>query len=182
MKSQLIFVATLLPMCLLGGSPRLKHGSRLHCEIANMPPKRCRHGKAAAKAKAKAVAKAVAKAKMVAKAQAKAKARARVGRANSRRQHRRQALAELNALAGECGYGSTRVYFGVVLSRGVLGVAVFTDVAQFPGETPEGVRLLVERLPGVLDEMLGCSSKKPRTLFTDRGSGFYHRRWGDDHW
>ena len=61
-------------MCLLGGSPRLKHGSRLHCEIANMPPKRCRHGKAAAKAKAKAVAKAVAKAKMLAKAQAKAKA------------------------------------------------------------------------------------------------------------
>ena len=78
----------------------------------------------------------------------------------------------------QCGYGSTRVYFGVVLSRGVLGVAVFTDVAQFPGETPEGARLLVERLPGVLDEMLGCSSKKPRTLFTDRGPGFYHRRWG----
>ena len=78
----------------------------------------------------------------------------------------------------QCGYGSTRVYFGVVLSRGVLGVAVFTNVAQFPGETPEGARLLVERLPGVLDEMLGCSSKKPRTLFTDRGPGFYHRRWG----
>ena len=78
----------------------------------------------------------------------------------------------------QCGYGSTRVYFGVVLSRGVLGVAVFTDVAQFPGETPEGARLLVERLPGLLDEMLGCSSKKPHTLFTDRGPGFYHRRWG----
>ena len=36
----------------------------------------------------------------------------------------------------------------------------------------------MERLPGLLDEMLGCSSKKPRTLFTDRGPGFYHRRWG----
>ena len=64
----------------------------------------------------------------------------------------------------QCGSGSIRVYFGVVLSRGVLGVAVFTDVAQFPGETPGGARLLVERLPGVLDEMLGCSSKKRRTL------------------
>ena len=105
-------------MCLLGGSPRLKHGSRLHCEIANMPPKRCRHGKAAAKAKAKAVAKAVAKAKMVAKAQAKAKARARFGRANSRRQHRRRALAELNVLAGECGLFAAQVVVKVVAEIG----------------------------------------------------------------
>ena len=26
--------------------------------------------------------------------------------------------------------------------------------------------------------MLGPSAKKPSTLFTDRGPGFYHRRWG----
>ena len=78
----------------------------------------------------------------------------------------------------QCGFGSTRVYFGVVLTRGVVGVAVFADVEQFPGETPEGARILVERLPAVLDKMLGRSAKKPHTIFTDRGPGFYHRRWG----
>ena len=78
----------------------------------------------------------------------------------------------------QCGYGSTRVYFGVVLSRGALGVVVFTDVEHFPGETPEGARILVERLPGVLDRMLGRAAKQPHILFTDRGPGFYHRRWG----
>ena len=36
----------------------------------------------------------------------------------------------------------------------------------------------VEHLPEALDKMLGRASKKPRTLFTDRGPGFYHRRWG----
>ena len=137
-KSQLMFVATLLPMCLPGGSLRLKLGSKLHCEIVNMPPKRCRHGKAAAKAKAvakavaKAAAKAVAKAKMVAKAQAKAKARARFGRANSRRQHRRRALAELNVLAGECGLFAAQV---------VVKVAV-------PAEVERLVRLLEARCDG----------------------------------
>ena len=42
----------------------------------------------------------------------------------------------------------------------------------------EGARILVERLPAVLDKMLGRSAKKPHTIFTDRGPGFYHRRWG----
>ena len=76
------------------------------------------------------------------------------------------------------GYGRTRVYFGVVLTRGARGVMVFTDLEQCPGETPEGARLLVELLPGVLDRMPGRAAKKPHTLFTDRGPGFYHRRWG----
>ena len=66
----------------------------------------------------------------------------------------------------------------MVLSRGALGVVVFTDVEHFPGETPEGARILVERLPGVLDRMLGRAAKQPHILFTDRGPGFYHRRWG----
>ena len=78
----------------------------------------------------------------------------------------------------QCGYGSTRVYFGVVLTRGVLGVEVFTNVGEFPGETPEGARIFIERLPGVLDKMLGSSTRKPSIIFSDRGPGFYHRRWG----
>ena len=78
----------------------------------------------------------------------------------------------------QCGFGSTRVYFGVVLARGTLGVVVFTDVDQYPGETPAGAGLLVERLPATLKQMLGRSAKKPRAIFTDRGPGFYHRHWG----
>ena len=78
----------------------------------------------------------------------------------------------------QCSWGSTRVYFGAVLTRGVFGIVVFTDVDEFPGETPEGARLLVEQLPALLNKMLGADAKKPRTIFTDRGPGFYHRRWG----
>ena len=38
--------------------------------------------------------------------------------------------------------------------------------------------MLVGRLPGLLNKMLGRSARKPRTIFTDRGPGFYHRTWG----
>ena len=78
----------------------------------------------------------------------------------------------------QCGFGDTRVFFGVAMTRGVLGVVVFTDTGMFPGESPEGARLLVGRLPQLLNHMLGETTKKPRTLFTDKGPGFYHRRWG----
>ena len=37
---------------------------------------------------------------------------------------------------------------------------------------------MVERLPALLNKMLGSSARKPRTIFTDRGPGFYHRAWG----
>ena len=36
----------------------------------------------------------------------------------------------------------------------------------------------VERLPSLLSKMLGAAAGKPRTLFTDRGPGFYNRRYG----
>ena len=78
----------------------------------------------------------------------------------------------------QCGFGDTRVFFGVALTRGVLGAVVFTDTEAFPRESPEGARLLIEQLPRLLDRMLGHSARKPRTIFTDRGPGFYHRRWG----
>ena len=75
----------------------------------------------------------------------------------------------------QCGFGDTRVFLIVVLSRGVLGVRVFTAKEDFPGETPEGGRLLVNHLPAVLKRMLGASAKLPRTIFSDRGPGFFHR-------
>ena len=45
-------------------------------------------------------------------------------------------------------------------------------------QAPYGTRLLAMRLPDTLNRMLGKSVRKPRTSFTDRGPGFYHRRWG----
>ena len=81
----------------------------------------------------------------------------------------------------QCGYGSMRVYFGVVLTRGMLGVIVFTDKEEFPGETPAGAKLLVECLPDTLRGMLGHSTRKPLLLFTDRGPGL-SQAMGDNPW
>ena len=64
------------------------------------------------------------------------------------------------------------------MTRGVIGTTVFTDVDNFPGETSLGMRLCMERLPRMLDKMLGKDAPKPRTIFSDRGPGFYHRRFG----
>ena len=74
-------------------------------------------------------------------------------------------------------FGDTRVFFVVALTRGVLGVKVFTKVAEFPGETPDGARILVRSLPPLLAKMLGRTAKLPRTIFSDRGPGFSHRKW-----
>ena len=38
--------------------------------------------------------------------------------------------------------------------------------------------MFVERLPRMLNQMLGASARKPRILFSDRGPGFYHRSAG----
>ena len=83
-----------------------------------------------------------------------------------------------NGVLRRDGFGDTRVFFGVVLARGGFGVVVLTDLQAYPGESPEGARLLVEELPHLLDRMFGENARKPRTIFTDRGPGFYHRRWG----
>ena len=78
----------------------------------------------------------------------------------------------------QCSWGDTRVWYAVLLARGHLGVTVFTNVDDFPGETPRGAGMLVDRLPGLLRRMLGQDTLLPRTLFTDRGPGFYHRSHG----
>ena len=87
-------------------------------------------------------------------------------------------LGDSSTADKQCNFGDTRVFFGAVLTRGVFGVVVFTEKDEFPGETPEGAGILVRRLPALLDRMLGRSAKKPCMIFTDRGPGFFHRRWG----
>lgn len=77
----------------------------------------------------------------------------------------------------QCGFGDTKVWYGVALARGVVGVTVFTDVGAFPGETQVGCGMFIDRLPGLLQKMLG-DAPKPRTIFSDRGPGFYHQRVG----
>ena len=79
------------------------------------------------------------------------------------------------------GFGDIRVWLGGALTRGVLGVTVFTTtegIGAFPGETPQGIRQFIERLPRMLNQMLGRGARKPRTLFSDRGQGFYHKTTG----
>ena len=66
----------------------------------------------------------------------------------------------------------------MALTRGVLGIKVFSKQGVFPGETPEGAGLLVSHLPALLKRMLGSGARLPRTMFSDRGPGFFHRKWG----
>ena len=82
----------------------------------------------------------------------------------------------------QCSFGDTRVFMFVALTRGVLGVKVFTEEGEFPGETPDGARILVNHLPALLTKMLGAAVTKPRTIFSDRGPGFFHRKVGDNYW
>ena len=92
--------------------------------------------------------------------------------------HKSENLGGSSTADKQCSFGDTRVFFFVALTRGVFGVKVFTEIEEYPGETPEGARILVKCLPALLTKMLGRDAKKPRTIFSDRGPGFYHRRWG----
>ena len=55
---------------------------------------------------------------------------------------------------------------------------MFSKKGALPGETPEGAGLLVSHLPELLKKMLGPTARLPRTMFSDRGPGFFHRKWG----
>ena len=60
------------------------------------------------------------------------------------------------------------------MTRGVIGCKVFTDTEKYASEDSELAAACVNALPALLRQMLGFCSFKPRTLFTDRGPGFYH--------
>ena len=58
----------------------------------------------------------------------------------------------------------------VVLARGKVHVEVMPETWHLDGA---GLAQFVKRLPKVLDKMLGANTPKPRTVFTDRGTGMY---------
>jgi hypothetical protein len=67
-------------------------------------------------------------------------------------------------------WGDQRVWWFVVLTRGkVKLVHMGTDWQQ----TGAGMARFVNKLPVVLNQMLGTDATKPRICFTDRGPGFY---------
>ena len=69
-------------------------------------------------------------------------------------------------------------FVALALTQGVLGIQVFSMQGVFPGETPAGAGLLVSHLPALLKKMFGPGAMLPRTIFSDRGPGFFHRKWG----
>ena len=77
----------------------------------------------------------------------------------------------------QCSWGDTRIWFGVAMTRGKLGVTVFANL-KFPGENMCGAAMFVDRIPGMLRDMLGTATHMPKTLFSDRGPGFYHKTHG----
>ena len=62
-----------------------------------------------------------------------------------------------------------------MLARGKLSVVLLP--ADFPGDRPEGAEPLVAKVHAVLSARFRGASK-PRTLFVDRGAGFYNAGTG----
>ena len=58
----------------------------------------------------------------------------------------------------------------MVLARGKVHVEVMPEAWHLDGA---GLAEFVRRLPKVLEKMLGANTPKPRTVFTDRGTGMY---------
>ena len=72
-------------------------------------------------------------------------------------------------------WGTTKVWWAPVLSRGKLHIEVLgTD---FPGEKPDGAAVLVDQLRKAVDKRFPGASQ-PKTLFVDRGQGFYEKNHG----
>ena len=68
-------------------------------------------------------------------------------------------------------WDTVRVWWAPVLSRGKFHVEVLGS--EFPGETPEGAAMLVQRARAAINTRFRTQSK-PKTLFVDRGRGFYN--------
>ena len=67
-------------------------------------------------------------------------------------------------------------YF-IVMARGVYDAHAFVK-EDFHAESQELAAACVRQLPRILNRMFGASAQKPKIIFSDRGPGFYHRRYG----
>ena len=59
----------------------------------------------------------------------------------------------------------THTVFGTDVKRSYLDVTTFTDVAAFPGESPAGAAMCVDRLPQMLDQTAKLSSSRSGNVF-----------------
>ena len=71
--------------------------------------------------------------------------------------------------------GDKRFRWVLVLSRGRVGIMVMDEGWS---ECSQGMATFVERLPKLLNTMLGSDTAKPKVLYSDRGSGMYVPRTG----
>lgn len=68
-------------------------------------------------------------------------------------------------------WGTMRIWWFPMLCRGKLHGDCFDS--SFPGETPQGVSYLVDKVRAAVNVRFQNVASKPDTLFTDRGRGFY---------
>ena len=86
-------------------------------------------------------------------------------------------LGGTEASQKQCSFGDTRVWYVVALARGRLMVQALPR-AKYNTETPELAAECVEQLPRMLLRTFGHDCTLPRIIFTDRGQGFYTKRYG----
>ena len=67
-------------------------------------------------------------------------------------------------------WDAERVWWMPVLARGKLHIE---PLPGFPGENPEGARIAVGKLMGILNRRFP-GENKPRVVMTDKGRGFFH--------
>jgi len=84
----------------------------------------------------------------------------------------------------QAAWGTIRIWWFPMLCKGKLHVQVFDD--DFPGEVPEGAKILAEKVRAAINVRFQAATSRPDILFTDRGRGFYDTnsgnitaQWGD---
>ena len=72
-------------------------------------------------------------------------------------------------------WGVEKVWWFPVLTRGKLHVELLSST--FPGEKPEGVSDMVEKIPAILNARFP-NAQKPKVVMTDRGPAFFYAATG----
>lgn len=75
----------------------------------------------------------------------------------------------------QCQKGDRKVWWFIVLTRGMVRIEVMGSKWQ---QTGAGVASFVERLPGILGDMVPAGDALPRVVVSDRGPGLYQGSTG----